>query len=197
MTHTLQAARADEFISILEARLPAKTVRHSISVTETMEALADSLGLVQEQVAAAGLLHDMFKGTPPEDMPALAEAMGLEISETQRIRPKLLHGPLAAETARRELEIDDPDVYEAIFWHTTGKPGLCLLGQALYYADYAEPLRSHEESAEARVLLAKEGFVPALRYIARQKLLHAQLKMPVDPHTDAFCAWLESLTSHG
>ena len=39
----------------------------------------------------------------------------------------------------------EPDeVYEAIFWHTTGKADMTLLDKILYMADYIEPNRDFE-----------------------------------------------------
>ncbi len=39
----------------------------------------------------------------------------------------------------------EPDeVYEAIFWHTTGKADMTLLDKILYIADYIEPNRDFE-----------------------------------------------------
>ena len=42
--------------------------------------------------------------------------------------------------ARHVYGVSD-DIYEAIFWHTTGKADMTLLEKLLYIADYMEPTR--------------------------------------------------------
>lgn len=41
------------------------------------------------------------------------------------------------------------DIYEAIFWHTTGKADMTLLEKLLYIADYMEPTRDFRGGAPA------------------------------------------------
>ncbi|HOJ33401.1 MAG TPA: bis(5'-nucleosyl)-tetraphosphatase (symmetrical) YqeK [Candidatus Hydrogenedentes bacterium] len=180
----------DKIIAFVKQRIHLKTYRHILSVGRVMEEVAIPLRLRPDKARVAGLLHDLHKGTDPNVLLQLAEEYEIPFSETARIKPALLHGPVAAEVCRRELGIDD-DIYEAIFWHTTGKPNLNKMGLALVFADFSEPLREHPESKRARELYERKGFFPALRYVAQRKLEHAQQKPPVDPHTQAFCTWLE------
>lgn len=184
----------DRIVSFVKERIRLKNYRHVFSVGRVMEEVARGLHLRPEKARITGLLHDLYKGTDPDVLLQLAEEYNIPLSETARIKPALLHGPVAAEVCRRELGIDD-EIYEAVFWHTTGKPGLHKMGLALVFADFSEPLREHPESNKARELYDREGFFPALRYVARKKLEHAQQKPPVDPHTQAFCAWLEQQMS--
>jgi predicted HD superfamily hydrolase involved in NAD metabolism len=183
--------RAREYLDLLRNRLPEKTVKHAVSVTALMVRLSTMLSFERDHALQAGLLHDLHKKTPPKYLLELAEQYGLDMPLSYREKPKLLHGPVAAEECRRNLDIDDA-VYEAIYWHTTGRPGLGPVGQALFFADFAEPLRSNPEAGEARRLLDAEGFQPALRYVAESKLNYVLMKPPVDPTTQAFTDWLRS-----
>ena len=54
--------------------------------------------------------------------------------------PKLLHAKTGAALARDLFGVSDR-VYEAIRWHTTGKPDMTLLEKIIYLADYIEPTR--------------------------------------------------------
>lgn len=182
--------RAEEFFAIIEDRLKPKTVHHVLGVTELMLRVAPGLDIPLEDAAAAGLLHDLCKPLKRAEMIAAAEQYGIPINETQREKPALLHGPVAAEESKHALSVESEAVYEAIYWHTTGKPGLGLLGQALYFADFSEPNRTYPGSAEARALLSAEGFPKALLYAADAKLKHIQSKANVDPMTQAFNDWL-------
>ncbi|MCC6142941.1 MAG: bis(5'-nucleosyl)-tetraphosphatase (symmetrical) YqeK, partial [Candidatus Hydrogenedentes bacterium] len=157
-----KAARTHEFVAALRERLPEDKVAHCVSVAEYLSSFAETIGLDHDTAVAAGLLHDLCRGLGNDEILRLAVAYGLPIREVQLQRPILLHGALAAEECRRNFGLTDPDFYEALYWHTTGRPGLGLLGQALYHADFAEPLRKYPEAAEARAVLQSSGFPAAL-----------------------------------
>jgi predicted HD superfamily hydrolase involved in NAD metabolism len=184
-------ASAEPYLRLIESRLPEKTLRHTLSVAETLVALSGPAGVQPDRAEAAGLLHDLCKPLKAPELLARAENDGLDIRPWHRRRPALLHGPVAAEECRRELGVDDEDVLEAIYWHTTGRPGLGRLGQALYVADFAEPLRPYTESAEARHVLEAEGFDAALRFVAHAKLRRVEARRAADPATRGFVEWLE------
>lgn len=186
----LQTDQTREYIALLKRRLKKKTLRHCISATEFMATYTDDLGLSREEVVAAGLLHDLCKNMDYDELVAAAERFGIQLRDAQRTNPGLLHGPVAAEQCRRSLGIQDPDVYEAIYWHTTGKADWCRLGCALYFADFAEPTRTFPEAAQARVVLAEQGFDAALLYAAEEKLVRLRSKRVLDPVTSEFVTWL-------
>jgi predicted HD superfamily hydrolase involved in NAD metabolism len=178
-------------MALIRARLPEKRLRHVLGVAALAVELAARFGLDAAKLETAALLHDLCRTISNEGMLERAEHYGLPIGALQRRKPMLLHGPVAAEECLHTLGITDPEIYEAIYWHTTGKPGLCRLGQALCLADFSEPNRDYPEAAQARVLLDTEGFDAALRYVAEQKARHAESKPSgADPNTHAFAAWL-------
>jgi predicted HD superfamily hydrolase involved in NAD metabolism len=170
--------------------LPEKKVAHCVSVAEYLSSFAEGIGLDHDTAVAAGLLHDLCRGLSNEALLQRAVEYGLPINEVQLQRPILLHGALAAEECRREFGLGDEDFYQALYWHTTGRPGLCLLGQALYHADFAEPLREYPEAAEARAVLLRSGFGPALVFTAEAKLFYVKKRSAMDPESQAFYDWL-------
>ena len=196
MPLALEAPRSEEFRALLEERLPKKTYNHALSVTELLIACHEDVGGVsREQAEYAGLLHDLCKAMKGDALLEAAHHYGIDITDHQRERPQLLHGPVAAEEARQDLGMDDSDVYEAVFWHTTGKSGWCPTGVALYFADYSEPLRPHPQAAKARAILDREGFRPALQYVVDAKLGHVREKYGPDPAMDAFATWVRQYWS--
>jgi len=183
--------RKDEYLGLLRGRVSDRTLRHCIGTAEFMALLASRVEIGHEAAMTAGLLHDLCKGFDDETMLAKATDYGIPVRDTQRRKPGLLHGPVAAEEIHRLFGIEDESVRDAIRWHTTGRPEWGLLGLALYVADFAEKTRDHPESAEARALLEKNGFRDTLLFVSRRKLDYVRKKPHIDPTTEAFHAWLE------
>ena len=61
-----------------------------------------------------------------------------EIMEKQT---DLIHPFLGAEVARREYQVTDEDILNAIRYHTTGRAGMSLLEKIVWLSDYIEPGR--------------------------------------------------------
>lgn len=183
--------RSKEFLRVLRQRLPDKKVSHSIFVAEYLSSFAPDLGIDHDAAVTAGLLHDLCRTMSNEELLTKARYYGIPLGELQLERPVLLHGPVAAEEVRNELAVDDESVYEAIYWHTTGRPKLGKLGQALYLADFAEPTRVYPEAAETRDLLRKEGFEAAMLFAAHAKLHYVKKKNAINPDGLAFYLWLQ------
>lgn len=186
----IDSPRAKEFLHLLRQRLSPETVTHCIFTATMMSSFANQAGITNEQAVTAGLLHDLYKDTNDETTLDLAEEFGILVNQGQRLYPNLLHGALAAAECRRNLNITDEAVLEAIEWHTTGKPGIGPVGLALYLADFAEPSRRHPAAAEAREILRKNGYHAALLYASEKKLEHVNSKAYTDPMTVEFHRWL-------
>lgn len=186
-TPNFPSPRAGEFVALLRERLPEKTYHHCISVTRTMLSFVDAAGVTEEQAVTAGLLHDLCKAMKPDELAERATEFGI----TENLdNPNLLHGPVAAEEAARELGIDDEDVLDAIRFHTTGRAEWSRVGMALFIADFCEPRRTHEGAAEAREMLERKGFEATLRFVVEKKLHHVKKRFTPDPNSQAFEAWV-------
>ena len=178
--------QSDRILKLLRERLPDKTYNHVLSVADTMVDMTEQAGITPEQAASAGLLHDLCKAFKAEELRVRAERFGIsDFLDT----PNLLHGPVAAREAELELGIDDPDVLDAVHWHTTGRPDWSAVGLALYLADFSEPLRSHPQAVVARGIRADEGFIPAVRYAVEQKTENVRKRHGNSPLTEAFADW--------
>ena len=46
---------------------------------------------------------------------------------------------MGAYLAEKEAGITDPEILDAIRYHTSGRPGMTLLDKVIYVADYIEP----------------------------------------------------------
>lgn len=186
----VKASGAKEHVALLRRRLPEEKAQHCIFVAEFVSSFAEKVGVDHDLAVTAGLLHDLCRTLENEEMLRRARAYGVAIREWHEAKPNLLHGPVAAAEVRNELGLDDPDLFDAIFWHTTGRPGFSRLGQALYVADFAEPTRDYPEAARTREILRREGFEAALRYAAETRLMFHRKKAVLDPTSAAFLDWV-------
>jgi nicotinate-nucleotide adenylyltransferase len=62
---------------------------------------------------------------------------------------KLLHAKTGAAIARDVFGVDE-ELYNAIWWHTTGHADMTLLEKIIYLADYIEPTRAFPGVDELR-----------------------------------------------
>lgn len=179
--------RAEEYLTLLRDRLPDKTFNHVNSVARCMLTFAEEAGVTREQAITAGLLHDSCKAFQREELAQRASAFGI----TEHLdNPNLLHGPVAAAECREVLGIRDVDVLEAIRYHTTGHAGWSNVGNALYLADFAEPLRTMPQSKIAREMLVTDGFRATLRYVTEEKVAHVRERFTLDSDTQTFADWI-------
>jgi predicted HD superfamily hydrolase involved in NAD metabolism len=181
---------ADAFV---RARLSGKRYDHTLRVAATAEDLARKHGLDPYRAWLAALLHDAAREIgEPEEFLRLAESWHLPIGEPEQESPKLLHGAVAAELARRELGVDDGDVLEAIRVHTAGKPGMGPLALVLYVADKIEPAREYP-SVERLRGLSGEDLRAAAAESLRCSIAHNEERgRPIHPASRETLAWLEA-----
>lgn len=131
-----------DIIGELTKRLSAKRLSHSIGVSQTAESLAVRFGCNKEKARLAGLLHDLAREVPVNELLQRAQAFGIVVCDIEQAEPVLLHAPLAAKMAQAEFGIDDAEIMQAIILHTTGGLNMTRLDKIIYLADVIEPSRS-------------------------------------------------------
>ena len=110
--------------SKLKGMLLEKRYRHSVNVMETAVKMAEFYNADVEKARVAGLLHDCAKNYSTAQMLELCNLYGIELDSVSKAQPGLIHAFLGAEVAKREFGIDDDDIYDAIYYHTVGKPAM-------------------------------------------------------------------------
>lgn len=184
-------ARLEEADRLSRSRLSKKRYAHVLGVAETAESLARAHGLSPGKARLAALLHDAARESSPEELLKSARSYGLQPDGFTGERPMLLHGPVAAEEARRELGIEDPEVVEAVRVHTTGAPEIGPLALVVYVADKIEPGRDYP-SVERLRGLARKDLREAAREILRAIEAHNENRgRPTHPDSRRMLAWLE------
>ncbi len=119
-----------------------KRYRHTIGVAHTAACMAMRYGIDPERAYLAGVLHDCAKGYPDAEYLKICEENHIDITDSERANPSLLHAKLGAFFAETTYGITDREILSSIRCHTTGKPDMTLLEKIIYIADYIEPGRN-------------------------------------------------------
>ena len=120
--------------------LKAKRCAHVLGTAATAVKLAEKYGADVHRAEVAGLLHDCTKKLSMPEQLALCEKYGIALDALEKKALKLLHAKTGAAIARDVFGVDD-EIYNAILWHTTGKPDMTVLEKVIYLADFIEPTR--------------------------------------------------------
>ena len=126
----------------VERVLSPKRFCHTLGVVKTADLLAQRWGVDSTKAELSALLHDYARELSDQELLQRSNDFGILKLQIEKCNPDLLHGPVAAELARRDLGIADEDVLNAICYHTTGRAGMSSLEKIIYLADYIEPGRS-------------------------------------------------------
>ena len=167
----LDEKKRQAYLALIESRLDRKRVQHTLGVEKEAMRLVRRYGGDMEKAQIAALLHDVAKKIKKKEKLNLAQIYNIEIDLVSRQDPGLLHGPLAAEMMRRELGISDPDILNAVRYHTTGRENMSRLEKIIYLADLIEEGRDFPGVEELREL-AEEDLDTALLEGMRHVLLY-------------------------
>ena len=152
--------------------------------------LARRWGEDPENAAEAGILHDITKRLSHEEQLNLCEKYAIICDSAERRTPKLLHAKTGAAVARDLFGVPD-EIYDAIRWHTTGKPDMTLLEKIIYLADYIEPTRDFPGVGKLRELAYEDldrALLLGLQMTVEEVRSHGE-----EPYIDTLtaCEWYE------
>jgi nicotinate-nucleotide adenylyltransferase len=108
--------------SFVKNKVTHSRLMHTVGVVDMARELAHKYGADPEKAEIAAWFHDAYRETG-----------------------NLEHGPVAAEEIKRQFGVDDPDILNAIRYHTTGRPGMSLLEKVIYLADSLESGRVYPD----------------------------------------------------
>ncbi len=131
----------------LKKHLTKERYHHTVGVAYTAMSMAMKYNpqpdnnefMIKAEIA--GLLHDCAKCMDNDKKIRICNKNQISYSKIEAENPYLLHGKVGAYIARKEFDILDEDILNAIIWHTTGRPDMSLLEKIIFVADYIEPSR--------------------------------------------------------
>lgn len=170
-----------------------RRIPHAAGCEAEAVRLADFWGSDAEAAREAAILHDITKHLELDDQLHLCRKYDTMTDNVEQRDAKLLHAKTGAALAREMFGVDGA-VYNAIMWHTTGRPDMALLEKIIYIADYIEPTRDFEGVNELRSLAYKDidlAMIMGLKMSIED--MHAR---GITPHTrtEKALAWLTEHT---
>ena len=152
---------------VLKQRLNEKRYYHSLCVADEAKRLAEKYGGDIEKAYLAGLLHDITKNAPDEEHLQIFKQFGIILTDIEQNAKKLWHAMSGALYVKNILGISDPEIIDAIRYHTTAKADMSLLAKILYLADFTSKDRDYEDVVVIREYVDEslgKAFVYALQY---------------------------------
>lgn len=169
-----------EIKQLLKERLKPSRYEHTISVANEAMHLAKVHGADESKAYLAGLLHDCAKFMTIDELKEKITKYNITLDEVSLMSPQLLHSYVGAYEAKHTYGVDDEEIFDAIYHHTTGKADMSKLCAIVYLADAIEPLRSFpdvdkireaaEHSLEKAVFMYSEA---SIKFVLKKgNLLH-------------------------
>lgn len=143
-----------ELLQRLQSRLeslPDGLQAHIYRVRDVALELAVPHDIDLQQAELGALAHDVCRAVPGEDLLRMASELGVSVSDVEQDFPLLLHGPVGAELLRKEEDLSDETLYEAVRWHSTAHASLDPLGKLIFLADKLDPQKAAVYSYQARL----------------------------------------------
>lgn len=122
------------FQQCLWDRISSYRLIHSVSTAMTAIRLALRFGFDADAAAVAGVLHDASKEQPS----TAYMKRHPEARDWLSGHPAVIHGPAGAEYARERFGITDPDILNAITYHTTLRKNASPLEKIIFLSDKIE-----------------------------------------------------------
>ncbi|TDP94691.1 putative HD superfamily hydrolase involved in NAD metabolism [Halanaerobium saccharolyticum] len=135
----------------LKALLGDERYQHTKLVLESALKLADQLNLDLNKVETAALLHDIAKSKSSVELKKILNKSKWKPDQLEAEILPVLHAPAGAVLAEEIFGVNDPEILEAIRFHTLGHPEMGKIAQVIYAADFISEDRDFEGLDEIRI----------------------------------------------
>ncbi|MFA5482064.1 MAG: bis(5'-nucleosyl)-tetraphosphatase (symmetrical) YqeK [Bacilli bacterium] len=130
---------------------------HTIRVMEMAEKIikSNNLNIDLNKAKIAALIHDYAKFYDSKELLAYAREYKLNCKDFKN-NYKVLHALVGPIIIRKELNIYDEDILDAVKYHTTGNEALSPLSMLIYVSDFVEEGRDFFEAKKFREIALKD-----------------------------------------
>lgn len=136
-------ARIDSFLRVLRQNLGEKRFCHSLCVAQLAVELACRHGADMHRAYIAGLLHDVVKDLPPEELLQMMTQSAIILDRFIKKAPPVWHAIAGGVYLERVLGIHDEEIIHAVRYHTTARAQMSRLEKIIYLADAASADRRY------------------------------------------------------
>ena len=150
-----------DIINSLKSVLTPDRFTHTMGVAKWARELAFLNGVSPDKAYTAGLLHDCAKCMTKDELADNIKKYKIELDDEALDSPQLWHSYVGAFVAKDVYGIDDKEILDAIYYHTTGKADMSELCAIVYLADAIEDSRSYNGVEKLREM-AKESLWDAV-----------------------------------
>lgn len=161
-------------LSYVKTELPKKRYEHSCRVVEQAVKLAVIHGIDKEKAEIAAAFHDYAKKRSRDQMKRVILTSRLP-KDLLLYDQELWHGPVASILVESLFGVSDPDIKNAIKYHTTGRAHMNELEMIISLADYTEPNRDFKGLQEVRAM-AEEDLILASWLMSRNTIEFLMMK---------------------
>ena len=184
-----------KFKKILENRLDEKRYYHSLCVADEAKRLAEKIGVDTEKAYLAGLLHDITKNATFEEHLQIFARFDIILNDIEKNTQKLWHAISGSAYIEHILDVCDPEILDAVRYHTTAKKDMSPLCLVLYLADFTSRDRDYPDVDVMRELV-DISFQKALIY-ALQYTIKDLTERKKTIHFDTLAAFNQAVTLEG
>lgn len=89
-------------------------------------------------------MHDVCKELPAEEQEELVRASSFAVSKEELVTKPVWHGIAGAYFLQVRMGVTDPDVLNAVRYHTVGRAGMTRLEEIVYLADLISEDRTYD-----------------------------------------------------
>ncbi len=168
----------------VKTELDKERYQHTLGVAYTASCLAMRYREDIKKAYIAGILHDCAKCIPTEKKFKMCKDYGIELTESEKANPALIHAVLGAYLAKKEYNIKDNEIIDSIRTHTTGEPDMSMMQKIIFVADYIEINRDVAPNLTDIREMAFTDINKAVKKILSDTLDHLNTKTAaIDPMT--------------
>lgn len=177
--------KREKALEIVKNQITEHRYQHTLGVMETAIKLANKYGGDEKKAELAAIFHDYAKFRDKDEMKTIIKDQGMD-SQLLDYTSELWHAPVGAFLVEKEAGITDPDVLDAIRYHTSGRPNMTVLEKIIYLADYIEPGRHFPGVEEVREIAEQDlnqALIQALKNTIGFLMKKNQRIFPLTFHT--------------
>lgn len=132
----------------LKNRLNKFRYEHVLSVEKIALELQLQYDLDSTKMQFISLYHDYAKNLSTEVLYDYSLFFSLDLLDFEKNSHDFLHGKISAMIACKKYLFIDKDIFNAIYYHTTGRARMSKYEKILFISDYCDPLKKRKNQKE-------------------------------------------------